>query len=64
MITSSIIAWQNLQVDGRKEVREVHADDQGNEYIFDYMADKDTDIDTKMQQRAIELNTQAADGVY
>lgn len=59
MIISSAIAWQNIQIDGRKEVREIHTDDSGVEYIFDYMAEKSMDIKSRLSQRTDELNQQS-----
>ncbi len=54
-IITSIIERDLLQVDGRRTVREVHTDDQGQEYIFDYMADAGVDIPQKLANRAAEL---------
>lgn len=56
MIVSSVIAWKNIQIDGRSEVREIYTDDQGIEYIYDYMADPKMDIDGRLMARAKELN--------
>lgn len=67
MITSSVIASQNIQIDGRSEVREIHTDDKGVQYIFDYMANPGMDLNAKLQANADELNlqlsTQASDGL-
>ena len=60
MIVSSVIALNNLQVDGRRVIEELHTDDQGNQYTFDYMADPDTDINAVLAQRADDLNAQLA----
>jgi hypothetical protein len=55
-IVSSIITWDLLQSDGRRNVRETHTDDQGVDYIFDYWSEVDTDINAKLAARAQELN--------
>lgn len=51
MIVSSEISQQNVQTDGRCEVREVWTDDQGNQYVYDYMANAGTDINAVMNAR-------------
>jgi hypothetical protein len=43
-IISSTIACRTRQADGRGYVREVHTDDHGNEFIYDYIADEGADI--------------------
>lgn len=58
MIVSSIISHKNIQIDGRTEVREIHTDDQGVEYIYDYMADPKMDTDARLAERVKELNNQ------
>lgn len=59
-IISSTITLDNPQVDGRFVVRELHIDDQGNEYNFDYMADAGMDINARLAARADELNAELA----
>ncbi len=54
-ITSSILERDLLQVDGRRVVREAHTDDQGQEYIFNYMADISMDVQQRLTDRAAEL---------
>lgn len=61
MIVSSIIAHKNVQVDGRSEVCEIHTDEQGTEYIFNYMAEPKMDIDARLLARAQELDEQFAE---
>lgn len=55
VIVSSEITWDLLQNDGRHNVRETHTDDQGLQYVFDYWAEVDTDINVKLVARAQEL---------
>lgn len=50
-IVSSSIVLNNVQADGRRVVREIHEDDMGNLYMYDYMADVNMDINAKMQDR-------------
>lgn len=57
-IVSSIIVWDLPQTDGRHVVREEHADDQGNVYDFDYIAEIGMDINARLAARAIELGAQ------
>lgn len=45
------ITQDNIQIDGRHTVTEIWTDDLGNQYTFDYMADKDTDVTAKMNAR-------------
>lgn len=58
-IISSVIVWDNFQVDGRHSVREQHTDDQGNVFTFDYMADVGTDVNAVMQARLPEVLVEA-----
>lgn len=60
MIISSVITWDLLQDDRRHVVRETHADDKGNVYEFDYVAEADTDINAKLAARANDLNMELA----
>lgn len=52
---SGVIAWDNIQVDGRHIVREIWNDDLGNEYIYDYMADIGMDVPAKMNSRTDQV---------
>ena len=54
-IVSSVIAINDLQADGRRVIREVWIDDQGNQFTFDYMADAGTDIAAKMAARSDQV---------
>jgi hypothetical protein len=58
-IVSRNIEWDLHQEDGTRNIREKLVDDLGNEYIFDYQADNNTDIQAKLNSRIIE---EAADG--
>ena len=67
-IVSSVIACRTRQADGRHYVREIHTDEKGNEFIYDYIADEGADIPallkahvSMMLRRADEL--QAAQGM-
>lgn len=57
-IISSNIVSENQQIDGRIVVREQHFDDQGNSYIFDYIADANADINRHLLSDAQQLNNQ------
>ena len=50
-IKSSEIVWKDVQEDGRFIVRERHIDSNGNEWSFDYMAEKEDDTDVKLKER-------------
>lgn len=54
MIISKKIAFNLLQKDGSRNVREVHVDDIGQEYIFDYVAPVGMDIDARLASRIVE----------
>lgn len=58
-IVSSAIAFDNVQADGRRVVREVWIDDKGNEFSVDYMADQGDDINAIMAARAGEVIAEA-----
>lgn len=58
MIVSSQITQNNLQVDLRRTVNELHIDDKGNSYVINYMADKGADINLNLSQHANDLNAQ------
>ncbi len=58
MIISSNIEWALPQIDGTSNVREVHTDDTGKSYIFDYQADAGMDLDARLAARAGELNVE------
>jgi hypothetical protein len=61
-ILSSVITQDLPQDDGRRIVRETHTDDQGNVYVFDYMAEISTDINAKLTARASDLNAGMMNG--
>lgn len=58
-IVSSVITQANVQIDGRTSVRELWVDDQGNEFIYDYMADVGTDLNAIMLSRTINVDAQS-----
>lgn len=58
-IVSSVITQANVQIDGRTSVRELWVDDQGNEFIYDYMADVGTDLNAIMLSRTINVEAQS-----
>lgn len=58
IIINSLIVLQNPQIDGRIIVRELHIDDNGGQYFFDYITDKSIDINVHLADKAAELNTQ------
>ena len=62
MIISSIIQWDNIQIDGRHSVREVHTDDVGNVFTYDYMADVGADVNAVMLARVPDV-TAASDAL-
>ena len=57
-IVSSIIGFSNPQVDGRFCVHEIHTDDSGSQYIFDYIADAKINQNAHLSSDAAQLNTQ------
>jgi hypothetical protein len=59
MIISSVIAWYNIQIDGRHSVREVHTDDQGDVFTFDYMADVGVDVNAVMAARIPQVQAES-----
>lgn len=54
-IISSIIEYQLLQADGRYNVRELHTDSYGIQYVFDYMADASININSHLANDAESL---------
>lgn len=58
-ITSSVIVWNEVQTDGRHSVREVHTDDSGNLFTYDYMCDDGFDVNAKMQSRVSYVTTES-----
>ena len=64
-IVSSVVACKTRQAEGRPYGREVHTDDHGNEFIYDYIADKCADVTSllaahvrMMLRRATELQAE------
>lgn len=57
-ILQSTIVWNLPQVDGRSIVRELHIDDQGNQYTFDYVLDKNANVNLHLTNDAATLNAQ------
>lgn len=58
MIVESRIAVNDLQTDGRRNIIEIHFDDQGGEQSVNYAAEEGVDIVAKMTDRAAEINEQ------
>jgi hypothetical protein len=56
-IVSSVIEYQLEQVDGRYNVRELHTDSYGIQYVFDYMADASINSQTHLSNNAAQLLT-------
>lgn len=54
-IVSSVLAVNDLQDDGRRVVREIWTDDQGNQFTYDYMADVGVNPNTVMANRAADV---------
>lgn len=55
-IISSHVHWDLRQVDGRRNVREIHCDDLGDIYVFDYMAQDQRNLKKALRKRVEELN--------
>lgn len=58
MIISSQIIEDREQIDGRRSVRELHVDALGKEYVIQYLAESEADVNTRMTARAAELDDQ------
>lgn len=56
-ITSSTIAWDRPQRDGRRDVREQHTDHNGVQHHVDYLAEPAMDVNAVMTARASYLST-------
>jgi hypothetical protein len=66
-IVSSAIACKTRQADGRHYVREIHTDDKGDEFIYDFIADEGADIPALLKahvpimlRRATEMQAEQA----
>lgn len=59
-IVSSQITSNNLEVDGRRRIDELHIDDQGAQFSFTYLADVGVDADAQLASRATALPTMCA----
>lgn len=59
-IVSSTITHRNTQLDGRISVRELHIDSLNNNYVFDYMADQNTDQNSHLATSAANIIPQVA----
>lgn len=54
-IVSSSVVWADIQTDGRFVVRELWLDDQGNDFVFDYIAPQGADINATMTARTPQV---------
>lgn len=61
-IVSSEIEWNLPQCDGRSVVRERHVDDQNVQYVYDYVAEIETDVTGRLALRAQALATDTYNG--
>jgi hypothetical protein len=60
-VALSEIIYNNLQVDGRSNVREHHLDSAGNHYYFDYVNDGSINTATRLAADAIAVLVNAAE---
>jgi len=58
MVTSSTIIQNDLQVDGRRWITELHVDTVQGDLYFTYLAQPTDDVDAIMAARAAAINAQ------